>query len=87
MESFKNDDINVLFSTKALNQGFDVPNANMGIMCGITSKALSMIQRVGRLIRFQEDKIGKIVIIYVADSQEEKWLKKATKNLKNIIWQ
>lgn len=87
LESFKNGDINVLFSTKALNQGFDVPNANMGIMCGITSKALSMIQRVGRLIRFQEDKIGKIVIIYVADSQEEKWLKKATKSLKNVVWQ
>jgi len=87
LESFKNDDINVLFSTKALNQGFDVPNANMGIMCGITSKALSMIQRVGRLIRFQEDKIGKIVIIYVADSQEEKWLKKATKSLKNVVWE
>jgi superfamily II DNA or RNA helicase len=87
LESFKNDDINVLFSTKALNQGFDVPNANMGILCGITSKSLSMIQRVGRLIRFQEDKIGKIVIIYVADSQEEKWLKKATKSLKNVVWQ
>tara|TARA_R110001592_G_scaffold86408_2_gene254904 strand:+ start:261 stop:1430 length:1170 start_codon:yes stop_codon:yes gene_type:complete len=87
LDSFKNDDINVLFSTKALNQGFDVPNANMGILCGITSKSLSMIQRVGRLIRFQEDKIGKIVIIYVADSQEEKWLKKATKSLKNIVWQ
>ena len=87
LDSFKNDDINVLFSTKALNQGFDVPNANMGILCGITSKSLSMIQRVGRLIRFQEDKIGKIVIIYVADSQEEKWLRKATKSLKNIVWQ
>ena len=87
LDSFKNDDINVLFSTKALNQGFDVPNANMGILCGITSKSLSMIQRVGRLIRFQEGKIGKIVIIYVADSQEEKWLKKATKSLKNIVWQ
>ena len=87
IESFKNDSINILFSTKALNQGFDVPNANMGIMCGITSKALSMIQRVGRLIRFQEDKIGKIVIIYVADSQEEKWLKKATKSLKNVVWE
>ena len=87
LESFKNDTINVLFSTKALNQGFDVPNANMGIICGITSKSLSMIQRVGRLIRFQEDKIGKIYIVYVADSQEEKWLKNATKSLKNVVWE
>ena len=76
----------MLCSTKALNQGFDVPNANMGIICGITSKGLSMIQRVGRLVRFQENKIGQIIILYVADSQEEKWLKSATKTLKNVVW-
>ena len=71
---------------KSPYQGFDVPDANMGIICGITSKSLSMIQRVGRLIRFKEGKVGEIIILYVADSQEEKWLKKATKSLKNIIW-
>jgi|TARA_R110000787_G_scaffold131674_3_gene243678 superfamily II DNA or RNA helicase len=86
IKSFKNGDINVLCSTKALNQGFDVPNANMGIICGITSKSLSMIQRVGRLVRFQEGKIGNIIILYVVDSQEEKWLINATKNLSNVIW-
>ena len=86
LESFKDGSINVLCSTKALNQGFDVPDANMGIICGITSKSLSMIQRVGRLIRFKEGKVGKIIILYVADSQEEKWLKNAVKSLKNITW-
>tara|TARA_R110001592_G_scaffold3086_1_gene17231 strand:- start:4113 stop:5276 length:1164 start_codon:yes stop_codon:yes gene_type:complete len=86
LESFKDGSINVLCSTKALNQGFDVPDANMGIICGITSKSLSMIQRVGRLIRFKEGKVGEIIILYVADSQEEKWLKNAVKNLKNITW-
>jgi len=86
LESFKNGSINVLCSTKALNQGFDVPDANMGIICGITSKSLSMIQRVVRLIRFKEGKVGEIIILYVADSQEEKWLKNAVKNLKNITW-
>ena len=86
LESFKDGSINVLCSTKALNQGFDVPNANMGIICGITSKSLSMIQRVGRLVRFQEGKVGEIIILYVKDSQEEKWLKNAVKNLSNIIW-
>ena len=58
----------------------------MGIICGITSKSLPMIQRVGRLIRFQEGKIGEIIILYVKDSQEEKWLKNAVKKLNNIVW-
>ena len=86
LEDFKTGSINVLCSTKALNQGLDVPDANVGIICGITSKSLSMIQRVGRLIRFQEGKVGEIYILYVQNSQEEKWLKSATKSLNNVTW-
>ena len=48
LQKFRDGDINLLCSTKALNQGLDVPTANMGIICGLTSKSLSMIQRVGR---------------------------------------
>jgi len=84
LKNFRDGVINVLCSTKALNQGFDVPDANMGIVCGLTSKSLPMIQRVGRLIRFQEDKIGEIIILYIKDSQEEKWLLSAVKNLSNV---
>ena len=86
LELFRNDEINVLCSTKALNQGLDIPNANMGIICGLTSKSLSMIQRIGRLIRFQEGKVGSIYILYVENSQEEKWLKNSVKSLDNINW-
>jgi len=86
LKRFKEDEVNILCSTKALNQGFDIPNANIGIICGLTSKALSMVQRIGRLIRFEEGKTGKIYIIYVKNSQEEKWLNKAVENLKGIKW-
>ena len=86
LKSFKDDEVNILCSTKALNQGLDIPNANLGIICGLTSKSLSMIQRVGRLIRFEEGKIGKVVILYVKDSQEEKWLKNSVKTLNNVKW-
>tara|TARA_R110002012_G_scaffold24556_10_gene81992 strand:+ start:3814 stop:4998 length:1185 start_codon:yes stop_codon:yes gene_type:complete len=86
LESFKSGDINVLCSTKALNQGFDVPDADMGIICGLTSKSLTMIQRVGRLLRFQENKVGTIIVLYIKNSQEEKWLKSSVKDLNNINW-
>ena len=58
----------------------------MGIICGLTSKSLSMIQRIGRLIRYKKGKVGEIYILYVKDSQEEKWLKKSVKSLDNIEW-
>lgn len=86
LSDFRDGTKTVLCSTKALNQGFDVPDAGIGIICGLTSKSLSMVQRVGRLIRFQEGKIGKIYILYVKDSQEEKWLESSVKDLKNIVW-
>jgi|TARA_B110000908_G_scaffold16052_1_gene18174 superfamily II DNA or RNA helicase len=86
LKRFKEDDVNILCSTKALNQGFDIPNANIGIICGLTSKALSMVQRIGRLIRYEEGKTGKIYIIYVKDSQEEKWLNKSVADLKGVKW-
>ena len=75
IKDFKENEVRILCSTKALNQGFDVPDAQLGIICGLDSKALAMIQRVGRLLRLSPDKTGEVVILYVKDSQEEKWLK------------
>jgi superfamily II DNA or RNA helicase len=86
LDRFKSGENKILCSTKALNQGFDVPDASVGIIAGLDSKALPMIQRVGRLLRLNKDKTGKIYILYVQDSQEEKWLKSAIRNLSNVIW-
>ena len=86
LKEFRSGDKPVLCSTKALNQGFDVADATMAVICGLTSKSLTMIQRVGRIVRYQEGKIGQIFILYVKDSQEEKWLKSSVKNLDNVTW-
>lgn len=87
LKDFKDSTVKVLCSTKALNQGFDVHDANLGVICGLDSKALQMIQRVGRLLRLSDkDKVGEVIVLYVKDSQEEKWLQNAIKNLSNISW-
>ena len=84
LQEFKDSEGSVLCSTKALNQGFDVPDVGIGIIAGLESKSLPMIQRVGRLIRFKENKRGRVYILYVQDSQEEKWMDQATKSLNNV---
>lgn len=84
LEEFSSSSSAILCSTKALNQGFDVPDVGVGIIAGLESKALPMIQRVGRLIRFKEGKRGRVYILYVKDSQEEKWMDQATKSLNNV---
>jgi len=84
LEEFSSNPSAILCSTKALNQGFDVPDVGVGIIAGLESKALPMIQRVGRLIRFKKGKRGRVYILYVKDSQEEKWMDQATKSLNNV---
>lgn len=86
LDRFKSGESRVLCSTKALNQGMDVPDVGVGIIVGLESKSLPMIQRLGRLIRKDGSKVGKIYIFYVEDSQEEKWVKEATKTLKNVTY-
>lgn len=87
LEKFREGSSKILCSTKALDQGFDVPDASVGIIAGLNSKSLPMIQRVGRLLRLSTpDKIGKIYILYIKDSQEEKWLRASVKSLNNITW-
>lgn len=91
LDDFRTGRSNVLCSTKALNQGLDIPDASIGIVCGLTSKALTMIQRIGRLVRIDPNdplKSGLIVIAYVKDSQEHKWLNSALEGMdpSNVTW-
>ena len=84
IDKFRTGEVRILCSTKALNQGTDVPDVGVGIIVGLDSKSLPLIQRMGRIIRKDGDKVGKIFILYVIDSQEEKWLKDATKTITNV---
>ena len=86
LQRFESESERILCSTKALNQGFNVPDANVGIIAGLDSKSLPLIQRVGRLLRLHNNKRGKIYILYVKDSQEEKWVINAVKPLTNVKW-
>ena len=88
LDEFRDGGNKILCSTQALNQGFDVPDAGVGVITGLVSKSLPMIQRVGRLLRLSTPgKVGKIYILYIKDSQEEKWLRAAVKSLNNVTWQ
>ena len=91
LDDFRTGRTDVLCSTKALNQGLDIPDASVGVICGLTSKSLTMIQRVGRLVRRDPkdpEKTGRVVIVYVKNSQEQKWLTNSLKDIdaSNVVW-
>ena len=72
----------------AVNEGMDLPKLPVIIIASRTSGAKAHIQRRGRCLRFQEDKTSYIYNLYVASSQDEKWLRssQATTDPSRIRW-
>lgn len=79
--SFQSDllDTRIISAVRALNAGFNVPSCSLGICASGNSKWLDFIQRQGRVIRKTDDKIAIFVNLYIAGTQEAKWVLKRTK--------
>jgi len=77
IELFNRNDspVNVLSTAQALDMGADIPDIDLAVITSATSKKLQSIQRIGRAIRYQEDKRAIIVDVYAKDTQDEYWLK------------
>ena len=76
----------VISSVRALNQGLNVPECSLGICAAGSSKALDNVQRTGRTLRLQENKIAIYFNLYVRGTQEVKWVRKRTKDEYNAKW-
>ena len=68
--------IRFLSSVQALNEGFNVPHCSVGIITGSNSTKRTMIQQLGRIVRYQDGKYATIVNLYTPNTQEEKWMRK-----------
>jgi superfamily II DNA or RNA helicase len=56
LEQFASGDIDVLTSMKCLDEGVDVPRAELAIFCASTGNPRQFVQRRGRILRQHEDK-------------------------------
>lgn len=63
---YREGDINILISCRALDEGFDVPDTTTGIIVAGTSSVRQWIQRMGRILRRTPGKeYSKIYVIFV----------------------
>jgi superfamily II DNA or RNA helicase len=76
----------VLCTARALDEGFDVRDIEVAVVCSATSKQRATIQRNGRALRFVEGKTAKIINLYIKGTQDETWLKRRQKGETNIRW-
>ena len=73
IEWFRNGHLNVMYSARALAQGFDMPGADVGVIRSSTSNVRQRIQTIGRMIRKKESgRDAEVWIIFVKDTTDER---------------
>ena len=73
MRDFKSGAIRIMAACKALDEGIDVPEADVAIVISGTAVERQHIQRLGRILRrsADEDKLGVLYYLYVRRSSED----------------
>lgn len=80
LETFNQLDIANIVSPKALDAGVDVRGLSVGIALTCNSSQVTDLQRIGRVIRAEENKVAEFFTLVIAGSIEETWYNNANKN-------
>ncbi len=67
LEAFRSGELDVLVTSKVLNEGVDVPEASVGIVISGSGAVREHVQRLGRILRHQE---GKRAVLYEVVSKD-----------------
>jgi superfamily II DNA or RNA helicase len=71
LERFHSGEYNVVVTSQVLNEGVDVPAANVGIILSGTGSVREHVQRLGRLLRKHGDKQALLYEVITRDTAEE----------------
>lgn len=72
LDRYRNGEYRILITCRALDEGFDIPSANVGIILSSSSVERQRIQRLGRILRNSAGKqIAGLYYLYMEDSSEK----------------
>ena len=64
--------LHAVAAPRILDEGVDVPEADLGIIIATSSRRLQMIQRMGRVLRLKKDgRRARLVLLYVRGTSED----------------
>jgi superfamily II DNA or RNA helicase len=90
LKQYKEGYINILISCRALDEGVDIPDANVAIIVASTSSLRQRVQRLGRVIRKHPTKEFATIYTFYSTPKESNALIEEMKNLESITkttWQ
>lgn len=83
IEEYKSGESNILVSVKALDEGLDIKEADMGIIVNGNSQERQILQRLGRILRKKEGKIAHLYMLSGKGTVDEKNIQKRMKFIGN----
>lgn len=77
LDKFLSKELSLLGCVKALDEGVNIPDLDQAIIVQVDSNPRSLVQRVGRVVRYREGHKARIFILCVQNTVDESWLKTA----------
>jgi superfamily II DNA or RNA helicase len=87
LDRFRTGELSVLVSSQVLDEGFDVPDAEVAIVVGGTASQRRHAQRIGRVLRPRPGKRARVYELAVADSAELHQVRRRRGALGSRAWQ
>jgi superfamily II DNA or RNA helicase len=84
LEEFQSGEFNLIHSIAKLNEGADLKGLSVAIILGLDSSETKSVQRRGRVIRKEGDKVAEIFNLVISDTIETKWFSNSHKNSQYI---
>ena len=84
LAAYRRGDLDVLITCRALDEGFNVPETEIGIIAASTATRRQRIQRLGRVLRPVKGKDGAVVYSLVATDPEIKRLREEEADLEGV---
>ncbi len=81
---YRRGEIDILVTCRALDEGFNVPETEVGIIAASTATQRQRIQRLGRVVRPAKGKIGALIYTLVATGPEIQRLKDEEERLDGV---
>jgi superfamily II DNA or RNA helicase len=81
---YKSSELDVLVTCRALDEGFNVPETQIGIIAASTATRRQRIQRLGRVLRPSSGKEGAIIYTLVATDPEIRRLKEEESEMEGV---
>ena len=81
IDTFNKLSIGSLHTNRAADEGLDVKGLNLGIIISCNSSSIQMKQRLGRIQRFEKDKISEMFTLVIKNTVEETWYANSSKDI------